>query len=62
MAGAAREQPPHQRVHRALVALDQIAPRALLATLRTAERELVEPLRSPHGGRLHRYRGITRDA
>ena len=44
MARAAREQSPDQRMHRPLIALDQIAPRALIAALRTTKRSFVERL------------------
>src|SRR5205085_2676077 len=53
MARAPREQPPDQPVRRLLEALDQIAPRALIAALRSAERQLVERLGAPDRGRVH---------
>ena len=48
-----REQAPDQRVDRLLVALDEIAPGSLVATLGTAERQLVERL-VESGGRWRR--------
>ena len=54
------QEPPDQRVHRLLIAHDQIAPRLLLAALGTADRQLVEGLGRGELGGKHLLTGITR--